>query len=98
MAGNWAHHDLKFGSAPRPAKGASGRGRLGVSPGITGMQPVGYHYVITGVGEPLSGRLFLFDALNFETKTIRIRRRDDNPLNRKNPDIAQPLTMKCSAA
>jgi adenylyltransferase/sulfurtransferase len=43
--------------------------------------------VITGVGEPLNGRLFLFDALHFETRTFKIKRRDDNPLNGANPSI-----------
>ncbi len=74
------------GQAPSCAEG----GVLGVLPGIIGsMQASEVIKVITGVGEPLSGRLFLFDALNFETKTIRIRRRDDNPLNGRNPDITQ---------
>jgi adenylyltransferase/sulfurtransferase len=45
--------------------------------------------VITGVGTPLSGRLFLFDALNFETRTFNIKRRADNPLNGENPSITQ---------
>lgn len=45
--------------------------------------------VITGIGEPLSGRLFLFDALSFETRIFRIKRRDDNPLTGKNPTITQ---------
>src|SRR5690606_30095962 len=28
--------------------------------------------VITGIGEPLSGRFFVFDALTFETRTLKI--------------------------
>jgi sulfur-carrier protein adenylyltransferase/sulfurtransferase len=43
--------------------------------------------VITGVGETLSGRFYIFDALNFESRTFTIRRRDDNPINGKNPTI-----------
>jgi adenylyltransferase/sulfurtransferase len=39
--------------------------------------------VITGVGEPLSGRFFIFDALNFETRTFNIKPREDNPINGK---------------
>jgi sulfur-carrier protein adenylyltransferase/sulfurtransferase len=39
------------------------------------------------VGEVLSGRFFIFDALNFETRTFKIARRKDNPLNGENPSI-----------
>ncbi len=74
------------GLVPSCAEG----GVLGVLPGIIGsLQACEVIKVITGVGEPLSGRLFLFDALSFETRTFRIKRRDDNPLNGKNPTITQ---------
>jgi protein-tyrosine phosphatase len=43
--------------------------------------------VIAGVGEILNGRLFTFDALNFETRTFELKRRSDNPLNGSNPTI-----------
>lgn len=67
-------------------------GVLGVLPGIIGsMQASEVIKVITGVGEPLSGRLFLFDALHFDTRIFKIKRRDDNPLNGKNPSITQPI-------
>jgi adenylyltransferase/sulfurtransferase len=57
-------------------------------PGIIGsLQALEVIKVITGVGEPLSGRFFTFDALNFENRTFRIKRRDDNPVNGKNPSI-----------
>jgi adenylyltransferase/sulfurtransferase len=63
---------------------------LGVLPGIVGsMQANEVIKVITGVGTPLSGRLFLFDALNFETRTFNIKRRADNPLNGENPSITK---------
>ena len=45
--------------------------------------------VLTGIGEPLSGRLFLFDALYFEHRSVNIRRRDDNPLNGIAPTITR---------
>ena len=61
---------------------------LGVLPGIIGsLQALEVIKVITGVGEPLSGRFFTFDALNFESRTFKIKRRDDNPVNGKNPTI-----------
>jgi adenylyltransferase/sulfurtransferase len=74
------------GLVPSCAEG----GVLGVLPGIIGsMQANEVIKVITGVGEPLSGRFFIFDALTFETRTFNIKRRDDNPINGKNPTITQ---------
>lgn len=72
------------GLVPSCAEG----GVLGVLPGIIGsLQALEVIKVITGVGETLSGRFFIFDALNFETRTFNIRRREDNPINGKNPTI-----------
>lgn len=72
------------GLVPSCAEG----GVLGVLPGIIGsLQALEVIKVITGVGETLSGRFFIFDALNFETRTFNIKRRDDNPINGKNPTI-----------
>ncbi len=42
--------------------------------------------MITGVGEPLSGRFYTFDALSF-SNLFTIKRRKDNPLNGENPTI-----------
>ena len=41
--------------------------------------------VITGVGDTLSGRLFLFDATGFTTRTMKVRKDPRNPLNGENP-------------
>ncbi len=72
------------GLVPSCAEG----GVLGVLPGIIGsLQALEVIKVITGVGEPLSGRFYTFDALNFESQTFNIKRRDDNPVNGKNPTI-----------
>jgi sulfur-carrier protein adenylyltransferase/sulfurtransferase len=74
------------GLVPSCAEG----GVLGVLPGIIGsLQALEVIKVITGVGEPLVGRFYIFDALNFESRTFNISRRDDNPLNGKNPTITQ---------
>lgn len=57
-------------------------GVLGVLPGIIGsMQALEVIKIITGVGEPLSGRLFHFDALTFESRVYNIARDPANPLN-----------------
>ena len=74
------------GLVPSCAEG----GVLGVLPGIIGsLQALEVIKIITGVGETLSGRFFIFDALNFETRTFNIKRRDDNPINGKNPTIKE---------
>ena len=74
------------GLVPSCAEG----GVLGVLPGIIGsLQALEVIKIITGVGETLSGRFFTFDALNFETKTFKIARRKDNPLNGQDPSIRE---------
>ena len=60
------------GMVPSCAEG----GVLGVLPGIIGsMQASEVIKVITGVGEPLSGRLFLFDAASFTTRILKVKKR-----------------------
>lgn len=72
------------GLVPSCAEG----GVLGVLPGIIGsLQALETLKVITGVGEPLSGRFYTFDALTFESRLFTIKRRKDNPLNGENPTI-----------
>jgi len=72
------------GLVPSCAEG----GVLGVLPGIIGsLQALEVIKVITGVGDTLSGRFYIFDALNFESRTFRIKAREDNPINGKNPTI-----------
>lgn len=66
------------GLVPSCAEG----GVIGVLPGIIGsLQALEVIKVITGVGEPLSGRLFTFDALSFQTRTLKLRCDPNNPLN-----------------
>jgi molybdopterin/thiamine biosynthesis adenylyltransferase/rhodanese-related sulfurtransferase len=51
-------------------------GVLGVLPGIIGsLQASEVIKIITGVGEPLSGRLFIFDAKSFSTRILKIFKR-----------------------
>jgi adenylyltransferase/sulfurtransferase len=74
------------GLVPSCAEG----GVLGVLPGIIGsLQAAEVIKVITGVGETLSGRFFTFDALQFETRTFKIRKRKDNPISGENPTITE---------
>ncbi|MDQ3683453.1 MAG: molybdopterin-synthase adenylyltransferase MoeB [Bacteroidota bacterium] len=74
------------GLVPNCAEG----GVLGVLPGIIGsMQANEVIKVVTGIGETLSGRFFVFDALTFETRIFNISRNENNPVNGKNPTITQ---------
>ena len=58
------------GLVPSCAEG----GVLGVLPGIIGsLQASEVIKVITGVGEPLVGRLFLFDAAAFSTRILKFK-------------------------
>ena len=58
---------------PELVTNCSEGGVLGVLPGIIGsMQANEAIKIITGVGETLSGRLFLFDAASFSTRILKI--------------------------
>lgn len=74
---------------PPPAElvpNCSEGGVIGVLPGIIGsMQALEVIKVITGVGKTLSGRLFLYDASTFETRTLKVRKNKNNPLTGENP-------------
>lgn len=78
-------------SAPPPpgmVQSCAEGGVLGVLPGIIGsMQALEVIKVITGIGETLSGRFFIYDSLSFETKTFKIKRNPGNPLNGTHPTI-----------
>ncbi|HMV25751.1 MAG TPA: molybdopterin-synthase adenylyltransferase MoeB [bacterium] len=66
------------GMVPSCAEG----GVLGVLPGIIGsMQASEAIKVITGIGTPLSGKLFLWNALTFESRTMKFKRDPANPIN-----------------
>lgn len=65
-------------------------GVLGVLPGIIGsLQASEVIKLAAKIGEPLAGKLFLFDALNFSTRTVKITKNDDNPLTGTNPSITE---------
>lgn len=64
------------GLVPNCAEG----GVLGILPGIIGtLQTNEVIKIITGIGEPLSGRFFVFDALNFETRILNIKKQKSTP-------------------
>ncbi|MBW8051405.1 MAG: molybdopterin-synthase adenylyltransferase MoeB [Cytophagales bacterium] len=64
---------------PEDVPNCAEAGVLGVLPGIIGtMQANEVIKIITGIGEPLSGKLFIFDALSFENRTINFKRVEEN--------------------
>ena len=74
------------GMVPSCAEG----GVLGVLPGIIGsIQASEVIKVLTGIGEPLAGRLFLFDALDFSTRILNIRKDPSNPISGDQPAITK---------
>jgi sulfur-carrier protein adenylyltransferase/sulfurtransferase len=74
------------GSVPSCAEA----GVFGVLPGIIGsIQAVEAIKLITGVGEPLVGRLLLFDALAMEFTPVKLRWDPDCPVCGKHPTITE---------
>ena len=72
-----------FPEAPAPGTvpACSEAGVLGAMAGVMGtMQAVEAVKVITRSGDPLDGRLFLYDALRADTRTIRLSKRADCPV------------------
>lgn len=97
---NYKHADGTFGPQYRdlyptpPPPGlvpscAEG-GVLGVLPGIIGsLQASEVIKVITGIGEPLVGKLYLFDALSFESRTLKFKKDPATPKVEKLIDYEQ---------
>ena len=65
-------------------------GVLGVLPGIIGsIQAIEISKIILGLGETLTGRLLLFDALAMETRQVKVRRNPDCPVCGDTPTVTQ---------
>ena len=65
-------------------------GVLGVLPGIIGsMQANEAIKILAGIGTTLSGRLLIFDSLDFSTRFLHIRPNPDNPLTGSHPSQHQ---------
>jgi sulfur-carrier protein adenylyltransferase/sulfurtransferase len=77
---------------PEMVPSCSVGGVLGALPGIIGsMQANEAIKVLAGMGETLSGRLMLFDSLDFTTHFINIKCNPDNPVSGNNPTIHAPI-------
>jgi len=76
------------GLVPSCAEG----GVLGVLPGIVGsLQALEVIKLILGVGEPLVGRLVMFDALGFEFSEVSVRRDPNCVVCGSNPSVTAPI-------
>src|SRR5256884_1259536 len=74
------------GLVPSCAEG----GVLGVLPGIIGsIQAMETIKLILGVGEPLIGRLVLFDALRLQFRELKLRKNVECPICGSNPTIKE---------
>ncbi|HEY8458926.1 MAG TPA: ThiF family adenylyltransferase, partial [Blastocatellia bacterium] len=74
------------GLVPSCAEG----GVLGILPGVIGViQATEAIKLILGEGEPLIGRLLLFDALKMKFRELKLRRNPECPLCGDNPTIKQ---------
>jgi molybdopterin/thiamine biosynthesis adenylyltransferase/rhodanese-related sulfurtransferase len=75
---------------PELAPSCSEGGVLGVLPGIVGsLQTNEALKLALGVGQPLVGRLLLFDALETDFSEVRIERRADCPVCGDHPTITE---------
>lgn len=78
----------KPGLVPSCAEG----GVLGVLPGLVGtMQALEAIKLITGIGQPLLGKLLHVDALSLRFRTFTLRRDPDCPVCGENPTITEPI-------
>jgi adenylyltransferase/sulfurtransferase len=74
------------GLVPSCAEG----GVLGVLPGVIGtIQATEAIKLITGQGEPLIGRLLLYDALEMSFRTLKLRKNPDCPVCGAHPTVTE---------
>ena len=77
---------------PEEAPSCAEAGVLGVLPGVIGvLQALETIKLITGIGEPLAGRLLHFDALAMKFREFRVPRDPQCPVCGKNPTITEPI-------
>jgi len=77
---------------PEEAPSCAEAGVLGVLPGIVGtLQATEVIKLITGAGDPLTGRLLHIDALAMKFREFRIPRDPQCPVCGENPSITEPI-------
>jgi len=76
------------GLVPSCAEG----GVLGILPGVIGsLQATETIKLLLGIGEPLIGRLLLYDALGMHVRELRLRKDPDCPVCGEHPTITEPI-------
>ncbi|MCE7995354.1 MAG: molybdopterin-synthase adenylyltransferase MoeB [Roseivirga sp.] len=84
---------------PEMVPSCSEGGVFGVLPGIVGsMQANEAIKVITGMGTTLSGKLLLFDSLDFTSRYLNIRSNENNPVTGSNPTITKLIDYEAFCA
>jgi adenylyltransferase/sulfurtransferase len=83
-----------FGEPPDPdsdlAPNCAEAGVLGVLPGTLGaIQATEAIKLILGIGDPLIGKLLMFDALDMSFRTFKVRKDPNCPVCGKNPTITE---------
>ncbi|TMB92533.1 MAG: molybdopterin-synthase adenylyltransferase MoeB [Chloroflexi bacterium] len=77
---------------PEEAPSCAEAGVLGVLPGIVGvLQATEVIKLITGAGEPLTGRLLHIDALSMRFREYRVPRDPQCPVCGERPSITEPI-------
>jgi len=83
------------GSVPSCAEG----GVLGVLPGLVGMiQATEAIKLLTGIGQPLTGRMIYVDTRTMEFRELRLRRDPHCPACGENPTITAPADIEFNCA
>lgn len=76
--------------AAETAPSCAEAGVLGVLPGVLGaIQATEVLKLITGIGEPLIGRLLTYDALEMRFRDLKVRARSDCPVCGTHPSISE---------
>ena len=91
IPGNGCYRCL-FPTPPPPGEvpSCAEAGVLGVLPGLVGtIQATETVKLIMGLGESLSGRLLIIDAMDMSFRTLKMRRNPDCPLCGDNPTVTE---------
>jgi molybdopterin/thiamine biosynthesis adenylyltransferase len=84
---------------PELAPSCAEAGVLGVLPGIVGsMQALEAIKLLLGIGDPLVGRLLLFDALDPSFRELRLRKNPNCPACGEHATLTQVTDLDYSCA
>jgi len=92
-----------FGEPPDPdsdlAPNCAEAGVLGLLPGTIGiLQATEAVKLILGIGETLTGKMLIYDALDMTFRTVKLRKREDCPVCGTNPTITELIDYEAFCA